>query len=131
MNVNKDDFKVQPTNKFVAVFESQAKLEDALPQLEPLKVGAADIEILKGDEGADIIDAQGQTSGLLGSVVRAIQKISDDHRFFEQYEEDLREGRVVAFIPGSDRDKEAVSKVLRAHGAISIRYMGQFVTEDL
>ena len=71
MNVNKDDFKVQPTNKFVAVFESQAKLEDALPQLEPLKVGAADIEILKGDEGADIIDAQGQTSGLLGSVVRA------------------------------------------------------------
>lgn len=131
MHINQDDFKAQPINKFVVVFDSQDAVANVIPELDGLEIDSTDIEILKGDEGAAIMDADGEQSGLLGSVVRAVQTISDDSRFFKQYEEDLREGRVVAFIPGSDESKHAVANVLREHGAISIRYMGQLTTEDL
>jgi hypothetical protein len=92
-----------------------------------------DLEVLRGEEGADRMDGTGGVSGWLGRLRRAFDfTLMDQLVDFATYERALRDGRAVVTVHvHGDAPKEAAHLALKHHRAHFINYYGRFATEEL
>ena len=60
-----------PTNRMLAVIDDPTRAASAMSELQTSGIATQDLEILRGDEGADRMDGRGEVSGWLGRLRRA------------------------------------------------------------
>ena len=58
-----------PTNRLLAVIDDPSSAASAMSELTGSGIATSDLELLRGDEGADRMDGTGEVSG--GSVASA------------------------------------------------------------
>ena len=122
-----------PTNRLLAVLDDPAEAAGALAELQAAGFQTKDLDILRGDEGADRMDGTGEVSGWLGRLRRAFDfTLMDQLVDFAAYERALRDGRAVVTVHvRGDAPKAAAHEILKRHGGHFINYYGRFATEEL
>jgi len=122
-----------PTNRLLAVLDEPTEAAAALAELAASGIATRDLEILRGDEGADRMDGTGEVSGWLGRLRRAFDfTLMDQLVDFAVYERALRDGRAVVMVHvHGDAPKVAAQRILKGHGGHFINYYGRFATEEL
>ena len=122
-----------PTNRLLAVIDDPAEAAAAMAELQAAGFVARDLDLLRGDEGADRIDGTGDVSGWIGRLRRAFDfTLMDQLVDFAAYERALRDGRAVVMVHlHGDGPKEAARRILKRHGAHFVNYYGRFATEEL
>lgn len=122
-----------PTNRLLAVIDDQARAATAVADLSASGFATRDLDVLRGDEGADRIDGTGGVSGWLGRLRRAFDfTLMDQLVDFAAYERALRDGRAVVMVHvHGDAPKAAAHDALKRHGGHFINYYGRFATEEL
>jgi hypothetical protein len=121
-----------PTNRLLAVIDDPAEAAAALAELKAAGLADRDLEILRGEEGADRMDGTGEISGWLGRLRRAFDfTLMDQLVDFATYERALRDGRAVVMVHvhGDELKAQAV-KILKRHGGHFMNYYGRFATEE-
>jgi hypothetical protein len=122
-----------PTNRLLAVLDDPADAAAAAADLLASDISTGDLEILRGDEGADRMDSMGEGSGWLGRLRRAFDfALMDQLVDFAWYEWALRDGRAVVMVHvHGDAPQATVRTILKRHGAHFMNYYGRFATEEL
>ena len=121
------------TYRVVGVLDDPAEAAAALADLKTAGVSDRDLEVLRGQEGADRMDGTGEVSGWLGRLRRAFDfTLMDQLVDFAAYERALRDGRAVVMVHvHGDAPKEAAHQILKRHGGHFINYYGRFATEEM
>jgi hypothetical protein len=121
-----------PTDQLLAVIDDPVAATEAGRALVAAGFPAADVTVLRGDEGADRLDGLGR-SGPWRRIVRAFQFITMDQMpDFLTYEAALRDGRAVIAVRVQDRPSMLrVRDLLRAAGGHFMNFFGRFSTEEL
>ena len=122
-----------PTNRLVAVIDDPAEAAAAMAELTAAGIPARDLDVLRGEEGADRMDGTGAVSGWLGRLRRAFDfTLMDQLVDFAAYERALRDGRAVVMVHvHGDAPKAAAHEILKRHRAHFVNYYGRFATEEL
>ena len=122
-----------PTNRLLAVIDDPAEAAAAMAELAASGTAGRDLDLLRGEEGADRVDGTGGVAGWLGRLRRAFDfTLMDQLVDFAAYERALRDGRAVVMVHvHGDAPKETVRQVLKRHGGHFINYYGRFATEEL
>ena len=122
-----------PTNRLLGVVDDPTQAAAALAELAASGLAMRDLDILRGDEGADRMDGTGEVSGWLGRLRRAFDfTLMDQLVDFAVYERALRDGRAVVMVHvHGDAPKAAAHRILKNHGGHFINYYGRFATEEL
>jgi hypothetical protein len=122
-----------PTNRLLAVIDDQTAAAAAMAELTASGIASHDLELLRGEEGADRVDGTGDMSGWLGRLRRAFDfTLMDQLVDFAAYERALRDGRAVVMVHvHGDAPKETARQGLKRHGGHFINYYGRFATEEL
>jgi hypothetical protein len=118
-------------NHVVAVINGT---ESAHRTAEALRAaGFGDATVLVGEDGANQIDARGETQGLLGKITGLVQDhLSEATNFLAQYKQEVLDGRAVISLEVPDRDSaQPVKQLLEEHGAYNIRFFGRLAVVDL
>ena len=104
-----------------------------MADLQATGMETPDLELLRGDAGADRMDGSGDQSGWLGRLRRAFDfALMDQLVDFAWYEWALRNGRAVVMVHvHGDEPKAAAHEILKRHGGHFINYYGRFATEEL
>ncbi|HXE58263.1 MAG TPA: hypothetical protein VNK43_09690 [Gemmatimonadales bacterium] len=127
-----DFFLRYPTRKVVGVVDTPEQLERVLLALSENGIDRKQIMVFSGDEGIRCIDPAGAHHGLLGRLTRVVQFIGEELEHMRRYEEELRAGHflVVVSVDGEEA-KEAVRRVLGAHGGHFVDYYGPLMIQHL
>jgi hypothetical protein len=122
-----------PTNRLVAVIDDPREAAAAMVDLKAEGFGERDLDLLRGEEGANRMDGTGEVSGWLSRLRRAFDfTLMDQLVDFAAYERALRDGRAVAMVRvHGDAPKAKAHDVLKRHGGHFINYYGRFATEEL
>jgi len=122
-----------PMNRLLGVIDDPAEAAAAMAELQTSGLATSDLEILRGDEGADRVDGTGRVAGWRGRLRRAFAfTLMDQLVDFAAYERALRGGRAVVMIRvQGDVPKAAAHEIVRRHGGHFINYYGRFATEEL
>jgi hypothetical protein len=122
-----------PTNRLLAVIDDPTAAAAAMAELQASGIATHDLEILRGEEGADRVDGTGDVSGWLGRLRRAFDfTLMDQLVDFAWYEWALRDGRAVVMVRvHGDEPKAAAHAIVRRHGGHFINYYGRFATEEI
>jgi hypothetical protein len=122
-----------PTNRLLAVIDDPTEAAAALAELAASGLATRELDILRGEEGADRMDGTGEVSGWLGRLRRAFDfTLMDQLVDFAVYERALRDGRAVVMVHiHGDTPKAAAHQILKRHGGHFINYYGRFATEEL
>ena len=121
-----------PTNRLLAAIDDPAEAAAAHAELAADGFATRDLEILRGDEGADRMD--GRATSRAGSVGCGAFDFTlmDQLVDFAWYEWALRHGRAVVMVRvRGDEPKAAAYAVPKRHGGHFINYYGRFATEEL
>ena len=122
-----------PTNRLLAAFRDPVGAAGAAAELMTAGLRAADVTILRGDEGADRLDGTGATNGLVARVRRTVSfTLMDQLPDMAMYERAVRDGGAVLMVRVRGEQRKAVAvDALRRHGAHFINYYGRFATEEV
>jgi len=122
-----------PTDHLLAVVDDPTAAATAGRALVAAGFPTADVTVVRGDEGAERLDALGTASGPWHRLVRLFQFMTMDQMpDFLTYEAAIRDGRAVIAVRVRDRPS-----MLRARDAITaagghfLNYFGRFSTEEL
>jgi hypothetical protein len=122
-----------PTNRLLAVIDDPAEAAASMAELKGNGFPDRDLELLRGEEGADRMDGTGEVSGWLGRLRRAFDfTLMDQLVDFAAYERALRDGRAVVMVHvHGDALKAVAHGILKRHRGHFINYYGRFATEEL
>ena len=119
-------------NHLVAVFDDHPAAVTAARAVSDLGIPDAEIHLLRGEEGARVLDADGQ-SGRWLRLSRLSQYFSSDQSSdLPMYDAAIRDGRSVLAVHLSDRERKAgaVRAVLEAGGHFA-NFYGRLQTEEV
>jgi hypothetical protein len=134
--VNVDTFIHRPTHHVVGVLGNAAALPALVDNLREIGVAPEDIDVLRGEKGAEILDEDGRHHGLHARLVRGFQRLGYDQTTLAIYDEALRDGALVVHVPAMPRESRRVADILRRHGVQNVGYFGvgtfeQFATNEI
>ena len=122
-----------PTNRLLTVFDDPTDAVAAVAELKTQGFAERDIELLRGQEGADRMDGTGAVSGWLWRLRRAFDFTPMDQLVdFAAYECGLRDGRGVVMVRvHGDVPKANAHDIVKWHRGHFITYSGRFATEEM
>jgi hypothetical protein len=122
-----------PTNRLLAVIDDPTAAASAMAELKASGIATKDLEVLRGEAGADRMDGTGSVTGLIGRLRRALEfALMDQLVDFAWYEWALRDGRAVVMVRvRGDAPKAAAQSILARHEAHFVNYYGRFATEEV
>jgi hypothetical protein len=123
-----------PTNHVVGII-ARTSVEAVLSDLRSQNFTDADVHVQQGTEVADRLAASSGHSGILGAILRIADHLGireDELEEKHRYEEALRDGDAVVLVytPEEDR-KDRAGKILNAHGAHFINFLGRYTSERI
>ena len=122
--INVDHFRHHPTYNVVGLLTDKSQIPAISSDLRSAGVDVAAVEILCGEQGARILDADGRYHGLRGRVVRTLQRFGYDGTTLAIYDEALRDGDLVLHVPVRPRDRERIAALLHGHQVHNLGYFG-------
>jgi hypothetical protein len=121
----------QPKNAVTAILDQEG-LEQALSILTEAGVDSTSVEVLSGQEGAEILDLDGSHHGLRARLVRHIQLSGSSENDLRNYSVALQEDRVVVIVPVADEHMaDAAGAVLERCGGERVLYFRTTKVERL
>ena len=122
-----------PTDHLLGVVDDPIAAATAGRALVAAGFSASDVTIVRGDEGAERLDALGTASGPWHRIVRAFQFMTMDQMpDFLTYEAAIRDGRAVIAVRVRDRPTMLRARdTITAAGGHFLNYFGRFSTEEL
>ena len=120
------------TNRVIAVIDDPRQTQAAIATLARAGIGDGDLAAFSGEEGARQIDAEGVYSGGVIHVLRGLQRWTVEGAHLRKYQAELTQGhQVVDVHMHGRRGRDAVAKILRAHGAHFINAYGPWTIEGI
>lgn len=122
-----------PTDHLLAAFRDPAEAARAATELSATGFAAADVTILRGDEGADRLDGTGAANGVVARLRRLVSfTLMDQLPDMAWYERAVRDGSAVVMVRvRGDGRKAAAAATLRRHDGHFINHYGRFATEEI
>ena len=136
-NVNPDPhaegFQWQPTNKVTAIIDRVDEVAAAIRALQQAGFSDQDVEVFVGSEGLSKLDVRGESHGLVGRVIRAVESVAADQHPDKEAETALKQGHayITVATDGDDAQKATAERILKAHKAHCVRYFGKLAVERL
>jgi hypothetical protein len=122
--VNVDHFYHRPTYHVVGLLSDRSQVPAISSDLVAAGVDVAAVEILCGEQGARILDADGRYHGLRGRIVRTLQGFGYDATTLENFDEALRGGDLVLHVPARPSDRLRIAALLQRHQVHDVGYFG-------
>ena len=122
-----------PTDHLLSAFRDPTGAAEAAAELVAAGMQAADVSILRGDEGAARLDGTGAANGVVARLRRlASFTMMDQLPDMAMYERAVRDGGAVVMVRvRGDQRKAVATDALRRHGGHFINYYGRFATEEV
>jgi len=131
---NRPDSFPYPGGSVIGIITDEGTVEAARQGLERAGFGAAQLDVLHGDEGLARIDVSGEAHGRSGGIKRRLQAaLSDDADDVRRYADHLRAGHYVVGVAVGDDEaaKQRAADALRAVHAEFLNYYADNYVEDL
>ncbi len=130
---NPNGYATYPNNRILAIIDTREGAREALEALGRYGRNEADIEVLHGEAGIEILDADSTHHGLLARIAKAIRAYGDvENESMHIYEAALRaDAFVFAIHILNDEDKESIRQILVKSDAREINYFSTWVVEAL
>ena len=122
--INVDRFYHRPTYRVVGLLSDKSQIPAISGDLAAAGVDVGAVEILCGEQGARILDADGRYHGLRGRIVRTLQGFGYDATTLELFDEALRGGELVLHVPARPADRRAIAALLQRHQVHDVGYFG-------
>lgn len=121
-----------PTGRVTGLFSGHDGVTGAVRALEDAGVGRDDIDILAGEEGAQLLDASGDGAGARGRWYRKLEDwMSDTSKFQEVAAATLSAGGfIVAVLAADEARKSQVMEALTHHGARDVKFWATWYVEQ-
>lgn len=128
-----DTFIRYPTDHLLASFRDPTDAARAASDLVAAGTPAPDIDILRGEPGAERLDGTGRLHGRLARVRRGLSfAFMDQMPDLAWHEQTVREGGAVLMLRvRGDAAKAAAIATVRQRGSHFVNYYGRFATEDI
>ena len=122
-----------PTDHMLGVFADPTAAAQAAAAVTATGVPDADVQVLRGEEGARRLDGTGASHGRVARTRRLVSfTLMDQLPDMAWYERAVLDGGAVVMVRvRGDEPKAAVLTGLRQHGGHFINYYGRFATEEL
>lgn len=119
-------------NRLVAVVDDPTAATEVASRLVAAGIPAEDVTVLRGEQGARLLDHAGARSWG-ARIWRIAQYLSTDQSSdYVVYDAALRDGRAVIAVRFRDRAlKDAAIELMRQAGAHFINFYGRFQTEEI
>ena len=122
--INVDHFYHRPTCHVVGLLPGQSEIPALSRELASAGVDVSAVEILRGEQGARILDAHGRYHGLRARIVRSFQQIGYDGNTLAIYDEALGHGELVLRVPAPPADRDGIAALLHRHQVHDVGYFG-------
>ena len=121
-------FEGYPRDHLVGIVDNHARATELAADLN--RQGVADVQVLSGAEGAEILDSDGSEHGLFGRLLRTVERMSAEIDHLREYERAVREGAaVVVALAKEEPLREQATEVFRKHDARFVNYFGAMTVE--
>jgi hypothetical protein len=128
---NVDIFRHKPVNEVSALLPDERSTVAVCQDLQNRGVDLAEVQILRGEEGARILDKHGTEHGYIARLVRVLQRLGIDENALDVYDEGLRKGETLITIPCASKSARDLAYLLRPHGGHAVIYWGKGTRELL
>jgi hypothetical protein len=106
-----------PKGRIAAVLNDDRNLEEALAHLPEANVNLADVNVLSGSEGMQLLDRKGARRGLLSRLLRIAQLTAYEGTALDNHEQALRNGHYIIYVPvKGEQQTQSVTDILRRSG---------------
>ena len=122
--INVDHFYHRPIYHVVGLLTEQSEIPALSRDLASAGVDVAAVEILCGEQGARILDEHGRYHGLRARVVRAFQQLGYDQETLDIYDEALRHGDLLLYVPARPADRHRIAALLQRYQVHDVGYFG-------
>ena len=128
-----EGFTPQPIYNVTAVFDELHDVASAVRSLKLSGFPDAGMSVFMGKEGLAKLDLHGEDHGMLARVIRTLESLTAEEAANREAEVALKEGRIFVAVQtdGSDRQKELIERVLKAHNAQALRFFGRWTIERM
>jgi hypothetical protein len=133
VNQSSDGSIGYPENDVVAVVDAPEQVDQAISALRDAGVHAEDMQLLRGREIVDRIDASGSHCGFLKHIGWFMASVyGEGSAFARAYEAEGRAGHqlVLVHVHSAD-DVDRVKTILESNGGHNIKFFGHWVIRDL
>jgi hypothetical protein len=119
-----------PMHRMVAIVDDEAGVQNALGDLTKIGIDPADIDVLRGEEGARLLDPSGERHGVVGRLLRLAQLTAAEGNALDAHREALTDGKLVVYVTAKgDEQKDRVATALAAAGGHHLAYFGRWTVE--
>ena len=122
--INVDHFYHRPTYHVVGLLTDKPQIPAISTELQAAGVDIAAVEILCGEQGARILDADGRYHGLRGRVVRTLQRLGYDETTLDIYDEAFKDGDLLLHVPARPADRYRIAALVQRHQVHDVGYFG-------
>ncbi len=125
-------FTFIPTYKTIGLVPDQAGVERVLHKLLESGFEAKCIELMSGEAGFQFMDATGKRRGLIGQLIRGLQRGQDRGNLVQRYAQAMLEGEFIIAVLGKSREsiRSAVAAFLEGEGH-SVYHFGPAMVERI
>jgi hypothetical protein len=121
-------FEGYPRDHLVGIVDNEAAATKLAAELN--LQGVTDVQILSGEEGAEMLDSDGSEHGLFGRLLRTVERMSAEIDHLREYERAVREGSaVVVALAKEEPLRETATEIFRKHDARFVNYFGSMTVE--
>ncbi len=128
---NVDKFRHKPVHAVSALLPDEQSTVAACQDLDNAGFEVTQAQILRGEEGARILDSRGTQHGYAAHLVRILQRLGMDENSLDVYDEALRHGETLISIPCASDSARDVAYILENHGGHAMFYWGRGTREVL
>jgi hypothetical protein len=128
---NVDTFRHKPVHEVSALLPDEKSTVAAFQDLHNAGFDVTHAQILRGEEGARILDKRGTQHGYAARLVRILQRLGIDENALDVYDEALRKGETLITIPCASDSARDLSYLLETHGGHAMLYWGRGTREVL
>jgi hypothetical protein len=110
-----------PAGYTIGVIDDLAEAHACVDELVAAGLDSSDVQLITADDALDAHDRERRSQGLLDRIIGALP--TNERSIEYEYLMQASEGsHFVAFRAGSEREKQAGTQILHAHGARGIRH---------
>ncbi|MBV9060598.1 MAG: hypothetical protein JOZ09_15805 [Pseudonocardiales bacterium] len=128
---NVDKFRHKPVHAVSALLPDEQSTVAACQDLDNAGFEVTQAQILRGEEGARILDRSGTQHGYAAHLVRILQRLGMDESSLDVYDEALRNGETLISIPCASDSARDVAYILENHGGHAMFYWDRGTREVL
>jgi hypothetical protein len=129
---NEDRYYRYPKGRIAAVLNDDRNLEEALAHLPEADVNLADVNVLSGFEGMQLLDRKGARRGLRSRLLRIAQLTAYEGTALDNHEQALRNGHYIIYVPvKGEQQTQSVLDILRRAGGHYLLQFHRWTVEEL